>query len=208
MKGKAATITVCRWMAVVVLPAVVLLNGCFASQTAKRYFELRPPATETPLQKTDKAILVEPVASEGIYDDFRIVYRTSPYQVNFYSYDFWANKPADLIQSAIFSFLQTSGVFDEVGKLMVSENPEVVFKSRLKAIEEIDGGNVRYARLALEMEMVDYKTGGVILKHSFDRRLRLPKRDIVLLPKVISDILEKELRFMITAFVEQLRTKS
>ena len=204
MKGKTAAVSLLSCMVFVITSITMFFTGCFGSQTAKRYFELKPPVIEKPLQKTGRNILIEPVTTSGIYDDFRIVYRVSPYQVNYYSYDFWAQKPAHLIHSAIFNFLQTSGGFERIGEMVAPENPDVIFKSKLNAIEEIDGGAVWYARLALEMEMTDYKTGATIIKHSFDRRRALPKRDIVLFPKVISEILEKELRFLIAGFMEEL----
>lgn len=208
MKGMTATISLVRWMAVVLVPIALLLTGCFGSQTAKRYFEIKPPVVENPLQKTERRILIEPVTTSGIYDDFRIVYRVSPYQINYYSYDFWAKKPARMIHSAIFHFLQTCGGFDRIDEMVAPENPDVIFKSKLNAIEEIDGGAVWYARLALELEMTDYKTGATIIKHSFDRRRALPKRDIVLFPKMISEILEQELRFLLHGFVEESERES
>lgn len=177
--------------------------GCFGSQTEKRYFQLQlSPELNFKFHKIDKILLVESVHTEDFYDDFRIIYRKSPYQVNYYSYDFWAKKPSDLIKQSILDFLSATGVFKRVIDTFSITEPDLILKSRLFSIEEVDTGNQWYARLSLEIEICDFKTKKSLWHHQFDRQKPLTKKEVALLPQVISEILKAELIEMIKKLVE------
>lgn len=179
--------------------------GCFGSQTEKRYFQLQlSPELNFKFNKIDRILLVESVHTQDLYDDFRIIYRKSPYQVNYYSYDFWVKKPSDLIKQSILDFLSATGVFKRVINSFSITEPDLILKSRLFSIEEVDAGNQWYARLSLEIEIYDFKTKKSLWYHQFDRRKPLTKKEVALLPRVISEILKAELIEMIKKLAEIL----
>ena len=179
--------------------------GCFGSQTEKRYFQLQlSPELNFKFNKIDRILLVESVHTQDLYDDFRIIYRKSPYQVNYYSYDFWVKKPSDLIKQSILDFLSATGVFKRVINSFSITEPDLILKSRLFSIEEVDAGNQWYARLSLEIEIYDFKTKKSLWHHQFDRRKPLTKKEVALLPRVISEILKAELIEMIKKLAEIL----
>lgn len=183
-----------------------LWSGCFSSQTEKRYFQLEiSPGVHSNFKKVDRILLVESVDAEGLYDDFRIIYRNSPYQVSYYSYDFWVKKPAVLIKQSILNFLRDSGVFKRVIDTYSVFEPDLILKSRLVTIEEVDKGSAWYARLSLEIEIYNFKTKKSLWLHRFDRQLRLEKKEVTLLPEAISEILKSELLELIVKLTEIIR---
>ena len=87
------------------LAAVLLLGGCFSSSAAKRYFQIVPMDTNVqPHAQVGKAVYVEPVRVDPLYDDFRVIYRVSPYELKYYSSIFWAKKPDALIREAVSDY--------------------------------------------------------------------------------------------------------
>ncbi|MCK4836975.1 MAG: membrane integrity-associated transporter subunit PqiC [Candidatus Aminicenantes bacterium] len=179
---------------IVSLIGILLLVNCFTSQNAKRYFQLQLPGEFTAnLKKINKVLLIEAVGAEDLYDDFRVIYRKSPYQINYYAYDFWVKKPGELIGTALVHFFSDSGLFNRVIDKLSDTEPDLILKSRLFSIEEVDSNNKWYARLSLELDFRDFKSGESLFLYRFDKKKVLPKRDVTLLPRMISEILKEEL---------------
>jgi ABC-type uncharacterized transport system auxiliary subunit len=187
---------------IAVLALLVLgFASCFAAH-AKRYFELRassPPAGPA-LART---LLLERVDISEFYDDFRIVYRLSPTEVNYYPYDFWTEKPSRLIHHMVLERLLIPGRFLRIDTEAGKEPAEWQLKMRVFRIEEVDEGERWFGRLAMNFEVVDLKTGAVIATRSFDRSEPLGLKDVTRLPAVLSSILLSE----IDAFLGELAVK-
>ncbi|MCI0470356.1 MAG: ABC-type transport auxiliary lipoprotein family protein [Candidatus Aminicenantes bacterium] len=186
------------------------LAGCISSSPGKRYFQLylgdevgaakRPE----PAKKLDKIIFVENVAVDGIYDDYRIVYRSSPFQLNYYSYDSWIKKPGELIKDAIFDYLTKSMLFKNVTGKLADGEPDYLLKTRVDCLEEYDLGNVWFAHLQMQIEIEDYKSGKRVVFSRFDRRSKLNSRKVEFIPRAVSLILKEELVKVIDRLFEQL----
>jgi ABC-type uncharacterized transport system auxiliary subunit len=185
------------------LLALLVLGSaaCFASH-AKRYFELRassPPSGGPALTRT---LQLDRVDISEFYDDFRIVYRLSPTEVNYYPYDFWTEKPSRLIRNLILERLSVPGRFLRIDAEAGKDPAGWLLKMRVFRVEEVDEGD-RFGRLSMAFEVVDLKTGAVIATRSFDRREPLGRKDVARLPAVLSLILLAE----IDAFLGELAAK-
>jgi ABC-type uncharacterized transport system auxiliary subunit len=150
-----------------------------------------------------RALLLERVDISEFYDDFRIVYRLSPTEVNYYPYDFWTEKPSRLIHHMVLERLLIPGRFLRIDTEAGKEPAEWQLKMRVFRIEEVDEGERWFGRLAMNFEVVDLKTGAVIATRSFDRSEPLGLKDVTRLPAVLSSILLSE----IDAFLGELAVK-
>jgi cholesterol transport system auxiliary component len=169
-----------------------LMIGC-GSTHAKRYFEIRSVAPADPaLPKIERRLLIETPSVDPLYDDIRILYRISPFELKYYPYEFWAEKPGKQVGAAIAEYFGKKKVFPVVSRDLRLEGPEIVLKSRIHVIEEIDSPNAWQARLAMDLEFVDFKTGKAVASYSFDRKEPMA-RQIGDLPAVASMILDEEL---------------
>ena len=72
-------------------------------------------------------------------------------------------------------------------------DPEIVLRTSVRLVEEIDEPNAWFGRLAMDLEFLDFKTGKSLMKYTFDRRLPLGARKVQFLPAVLSGILVEEL---------------
>ena len=183
----------------------VILSGCMSAPSRRYYQIYLTLQKDSAFQVIDKELLVDRIEVDDLYDDYRIVYRESPYQLNFYSYEFWAEKPAKLIQDAVVHYLLAKGVFSKVFKEVSKGNPDLVLKSRIHIIEEVDTETFWYARLAMEMEISDFQSGESLLFHQFDRQESLSGKDVAQVPIVISRILKEELAKIIRAIPSKIR---
>ena len=172
---------------------VLLLAACFSVPT-KRYFEIVAKGKDAQLHpKVEKALYIEPVRVDPLYDDFRVIYRVSTYELKYYSTVFWTKKPDGLFRDAIGDYLLLKEGFSRVTLDVLQGEPEIVLRANVRLVEEIDDPKVWFGRLAMDLEFLEFKSGRSLLKHSFDRRLPLQVRKARALPAVLSMILMEEL---------------
>jgi len=170
-----------------------LMIGC-GSTHAKRYFEIRSvPSVEPALPKIERRLLVEAPAVDALYDDIRILYRVSPFELQYYPYEFWSEKPGKQVGAAMAEYFGDKKVFPAVSRDTRMENPGIVLKSRLHVIEEIDNPDAWQARLAMDLEFVDAQSGKPLATWTFDRKAQMAKAHVGDLPVVLSRILVEEL---------------
>ena len=191
-----------------ILILVAALTGGCGSVHPKRYFEIRTIGTDEPaLPRVERRVCVEPASVDAPYGDVRILYRVTPYELRDYPYEFWVDRPARQVAAAMAEFLATMKVFPVVVADRTKGEPEIVLRSRLHALEEIDGADIWEGRLAMDLEFVDAKTGAPIAGWSFDRKATMFKHEVGVLPAVVSRILDEELRKAVWELARTLEKK-
>ena len=181
-----------------ILIVLMGLTGCI-STVGKKYYQLYldedpdSAAQVNGIQTGNGILLVESIEVEDIYDDYRVVYRTSPYQLNYYSYHFWIKKPRTLMRRCIIDYFSKSKLFKEVVTGFSRGEPDFVLKAVVYNLEEYDQPGVWFAHLKMDIEVREYKSGQRVLLHSFDRHRRLAAKKVERVPVSISKILKEEL---------------
>ncbi len=189
------------------LAAALLLAGCF-STPSKRYFQIVAMDKDAqPHPKIDRVLYIEPVRVDPLYDDYRVIYRVSPYELKYYSSVFWAKKPGDLFRESMGDYFIRKEGFTRVTLDVLQGDPSIVLRSTVRLIEEIDNPEVWFGRLAMDLEFLEFKTGKSLTRHSFDKRLRLGARKVKFLPSVLSGILVDELDVAVRQLAEALAAK-
>ncbi|MCK4763441.1 MAG: membrane integrity-associated transporter subunit PqiC [Candidatus Aminicenantes bacterium] len=195
-----------KYLFIILLSIYVV--GCISS-SRKQYFQLHMEVSgrEAKLHEAepewDKTIRIEPVAVEDIYNDYRIVYRTSPYRLNYYSYSFWIKKPGKVVRDALYDYFVKTNIFKKVTFEFVEGDPDYTLSARVNILEEYDLKHVWFAHLKMVIEIKDFKSGETLVFHRFDSRRRLLERKVERVPAAISKILKDEL----AKVVEQFRAK-
>ena len=189
------------------LAAVLMLAGCF-STPGKKYFQIVPMEKDAELHPTiGRTLYVEPVRIDPLYDDYRVIYRVSPYELKYYASVFWAKKPDVLFREALSDYLIRKEGFTRVQLDVLQGEPSITLRSHVRLIEEIDNPKVWFGRLAMDLEFLDFKTGLTIARHSFDKRLQLGSRKVQYLPAVLSGILVDELDIAVRKLADALAAK-
>lgn len=184
---KAAVLTIC----------VLGLWGCFAASPDKAYFQIHLEAPVAPGPAYDKALLLERPGVAELYDDFRILYRLNPYEVNYYAHSFWAEKPSRMVRSAVESYLIRRRAFRSIHMEAAQGRADWILRTVVNRIEEIDSEPAWQARLAMDLEVIEAATGERLAFRRFDRSEPLPRRDVAAVPPVLSRILAEELEALL-----------
>jgi uncharacterized lipoprotein YmbA len=188
--------------------AALAITGCISS-VGKEYFQLYLPqntATTAGVETThkiDKVLLVESVEVDSIYNDYRMVYRTSPFHLNYYSYKYWIKKPRALVRDAIVDYFSKNNVFKKVVTGFAEGEPDIQLKAVVHIIEEYDRPDTWFAHLKMDFRIIDFKTGKQVLSHSFDRQRQMAIKKAANLPVAISGLLQEELDKVVNKLVKE-----
>jgi cholesterol transport system auxiliary component len=179
----------------IVLAVVLLfgLSGCFSAGPEKKYYEIHLEAVSD-LGPFSASLLIDRIEIDSLYDDFRVIYRVSPYEINYYAYHFWADKPSKLLRNSLVQFLEASRLFPRIIQEPILGNADWIFRWTVHRIEEVDEAEAWFARLSMKLEVADIKTGAVLASRTFDRKEPMSGKDVSELPAKLSRILIEELR--------------
>jgi len=180
---------------------LIFLQGCISSPV-KRYYQLHMEAGKN-LPKIDKILMVEAVEVDKVYNDYPLVYRLSPYELNYYSYEFWIKKPGQMMQDAVVDYLSKSSSFKKVITKFLEGEPDLLLKAKVNKIEEYDRKDAWFAHLNMEIIIKTLKPGESVLIHNFDRKKRLSEKKVGKVPIALSIILEEELAKVIKQLSEK-----
>lgn len=187
----------CKWTGTFIVVALLFSTACLRVP-GRHYYQVRATletARETVLP--GKVLIVGQVEMDDFYDNYRIVYRDSPYQVNHYLYHLWFRKPTQMIRETVLESFKVGNVFTRVLDSLAEGDPDYLFKAKVLYMEEVYRGRQTMARLGMELRLVDFRNDETLLFHSFDRREITTGKRIVDLVEMLSQILSEELQVFI-----------
>jgi len=135
----------------------LVLLACGGRVPDTRYYQLAAPAAAA--SGGDLTLVLESLATDPAYDDDRIVYRTTPYRLDYYQYHRWSALPGVMVGNFLEQALERTGKFRAVVREHTDHAP-VVLGGRVVAIEEIDVSPKRWlGRIVVELVLTDARTG-------------------------------------------------
>ena len=142
-----------------------------------RYFRVAYPlpaaAVNSPLPLT---LGIAHLTAPEPYHEERIIYQTSPYQVQFYPHDRWDSPPVDMVNDRLFELFAASGEFQRVVRWRWGEAPVYRLEPRLRRFEEVDEQDGWYGLVELEYELLD-PDGRSLLRQVASQRIRAGARN-------------------------------
>lgn len=148
--------------------SLICLSGCVASRPMK-YYVLDPGPVPSPqgAPTYQVTLLVGRVAASHLFRDDRLVYGSGPVQLGVYSYDRWAEPPADMLQDLLVSNLRSTGQYRAVSPLGSNVRGDYVVRGHLWDISEVDKPELM-ARFSLEVELFDPNTRTTVWSHRYE----------------------------------------
>ncbi len=138
-----------------VLLISLVLGGCNLTRSKQevQYYALAlspQSSTSSGPAPVKASLVVRPFTAQPPYNRDRMVYRSSPYEFDFYHYHRWVTKPADMLTTLTRRTLQQSGLFTTV-----YPTPDARADLRLGGVvrqyEEVDQAQSWQAVLSIEV---------------------------------------------------------
>lgn len=169
-----------------------------ASTPTRRYYTLsypldRDPATESRPALHPVQLRIRPFRGGMAYDRPQIVYRQSPYEFQYYVYQFWAAKPQRMLRELVQGHLESTRLVAEVTRDYGERLPDYELVAEVLAIEEYDSGPVWYGHLAMRFELVRFSDKMPLWNYHFDRKRKVSEKQPVYVVRTLSEILADEM---------------
>src|SRR6266436_5473234 len=164
---------------IIFLLCAALLAGCGAARPSK-YYQLTVPANDSadpPGDAFPVTIVMGPLMSSHLYREDHIVYSSNGEAMGAYEYQRWAEPPTEMIQHVLFRALRSSGRYRSVYALRSSIRGDYLLHGQLYDFKEITGSPMS-ARVALELELRDTKTGITVWTHLYNHDEPVSGKDV------------------------------
>jgi cholesterol transport system auxiliary component len=167
-----------RWATVAL--AIGLLNGCGAGPPIK-YFRLTVSPDAAKAERAEAfpvTLLVGSLTASHVYRGDRIVYGNGQQQMGTYQYQRWADPPTEMIEEVLLRSLRASGRYRAVYSQRSSTQGDYALRGRLQDFQELTGSRMS-ARVTLELEMRDLKTGATVWTHDYTHDEPVDGKDVL-----------------------------
>jgi ABC-type uncharacterized transport system auxiliary subunit len=151
------------------LLCVWLVAGCGAARPSK-YYELTVPGSSGVDPAGDPfpvTIVMGPLLSSHLYREDRIVYGSNAEAMGTYEYQRWAEPPTEMIQDVLLRALRSSGRYRSIYAQHSSIRGDYLLHGELYDFKEVTGSAMS-ARLVLELELRDTRTGNTVWTHLYN----------------------------------------
>jgi ABC-type uncharacterized transport system auxiliary subunit len=165
------------------------LAACAGKVPETRYYQLASPKTAV-ASNSGVALVVNSLDTEGAYDDERIVYRLTPFRLDYYDYHRWSAAPGAMIGNYLEQAFEASGRFRSVTR---EPNPSapVTLGGRVIAIEEVDKSKTSWVgRIVVELTVVD-KNGDMLWSQQYEENEPLTVQTPEGLARALSKALDR-----------------
>jgi ABC-type uncharacterized transport system auxiliary subunit len=153
----------------IVLFLALLVAGCGAARPAS-YYQLTVPTADNAADPAGEpypvTILMGPIQSSHLYREDHIVYSSNGESMGTYEYQRWAEPPTEMIEHVLFRALRSSGRYRSVYAQRSSIRGDYLLHGQLYDFKEVTGSSMS-ARVALELELRDTKTGTTVWNHLY-----------------------------------------
>ena len=194
-----------------VLLTSLVLGGCSLTRSKQevQYYALTLPtrsaAPSSPAPIT-ASLVVRPFSAQPPYHRDRMVYRSSPYEFDFYHYHRWVTKPADMLTTLTRRTLQQSGLFTTV-----YPTPDARADLRLGGVvrqyEEVDQAQSWQAVLSIEVWLSRSQEPAPFWFQSYSATRLAAKRNPAAVAEAMSQNLQDILARLTNDLASALATK-
>ena len=167
--------------------------GC-ARPSVRHHYTLSYPAPEAGGEPSfPHTIQVKTLDINPTYSGVQLVQRQDIHEIRYLRSRRWSGRPAPMITALVRRHLQQSGVVAQVTDRVGMSPPDYVLTGRVDAIEELGAGKERFARLAMTLELFDFKTDAIAWRHAFDARRPVSGKSSRLVVRGLSSLLDSEM---------------
>lgn len=190
---------------------VIVFAGC-GSVPLKQYYTLNYQPSSHREHLCDSAyrciIRLRDFNIEEAYDRPEIVYRQSPFQLQYDYYRAWAVKPSRMITDLVYKHLLTANlVTGIVRRYDEGPKPDFELSGMIEALDEYDSQELWFAHIALRMTLSRISDGDVFFEKRFDLRKRVyehkPENVIRELSSLLELIMTQAVRDMDLKFAKE-----
>jgi ABC-type uncharacterized transport system auxiliary subunit len=167
------------------IAGVIIAGGCAAAKPIK-YYELTVPAGEAQVSNAATlpvTLLVAPIQGSHLYREDPIVYSGNGEAMGTYENQRWSQPPVEMLQELVGRELRASGHYRAVNSLRSNGGGDYVLRGRLYDFKEVEGSGGLVARVVVEFELHEAKTGTTVWSQYYAHDEPVSSKDV---PSVVA----------------------
>jgi ABC-type uncharacterized transport system auxiliary subunit len=149
--------------------SAVFASGCVKARSLRYYTLSIPPVAEKERQPIPVTLVVGRLNAPHLLRDDRVVYGMSEVELGIDEYHRWAEPPTQLIERLLVERLRRSGQYRSVQRVSSTARGDYVLRGHLSALNEVDDPAGIKARFALQLELLNTKTGTVVWNDAYSQ---------------------------------------
>jgi ABC-type uncharacterized transport system auxiliary subunit len=179
-----------------------------ASTPDTHFYRLLAPALEAAREPIAGVLLVDTLEADAVYSDDRIVYRASPYRLDYYNYHRWTSPPAVHLTDYLRDAYTRSGMFRRVITASLPE-PDAVLSGRITAFDEVDESETSWiGRLRLELTLSEPRTSTTLWSQRYEESERIPQHSPEGVAVALSAAMRRIVHASAPAIAEAMRARA
>jgi len=183
--------------------ALASLPGCAGKIRYPSYYVLNLPETTAAVEPPKAAlgsVAVREFSAPRFLKEGPIVYRPSPEQLDFYTYDRWAEDPRRVVTEGLARELRARGLFQSVDIFDGRQSPEYLITGTLDHLEEVDQGSSVSIEVGISARLINLRTGEVLWRGTSTKKARSDERSV---PGIVSGM-SRELGSAVASLVSSM----
>lgn len=179
------------------LCATLGLAACASSRQNIEYFTLSVPMPPGKDVQAEGAVLVSRFWARDPYGQSRMIYRVSPYHLDYYNYRLWASAPPEQVQEWTARYLRSAGLFSRVATIPEAGG-DLELGGIIRRFEEVDNEAAQTwdAALSVDFWLIRRSERQTVWYGSYDVTRRAPKRNPQAVAEAMSGCLSDVLQRM------------
>ncbi len=171
---------------------LILFLGC-AKPIMKQFYLIsyQPDQLNNRIQESAYPVTLRlrPFEIEKAYSKSNIVYRKSPFQLEYYGYQHWAVRPKDMLTDLIYTHLESIDLVQStVRRLDENGKPDYELAGKIIALEEYNSGETWFAHVSIRMTLVRLSDGAIVYNRLFDQRKIVETHDPLYVVRTLSEL--------------------
>lgn len=182
---------------------VVLLAGCTASVPLTHYYTFQPTQRARAEQTSPQfpyILGVETFEADSPYQQDRIVYRDSMYEVNFYEYRRWLRPPTELVAEAVQRHLEQAGLCERVHTFEMESYSDYTLRGKIELFDRwFDEDTTSHARVSILYQLFDSESRKILWMKRVETTAPITTLDMVDVVKGFETALQQNMQQVVAA---------
>ena len=137
-----------------------------------------PPPSLAALRDIRGALAIQEFQCPQYLCEGRIVYRSSPEEIEFYEFHRWAMNPRDMITQSVADSIRSKALFESVSLKGTGVEPAYVLKGTIERLEEVDEGRDVRVVCTISAQLLDTQTKSIIWTHTASETIAVQNRNV------------------------------
>jgi len=189
--------------------SVWLCYGC-ANIPLTHYYTFQPDVekkAQTASPKYPYVIAIDIFEADVPYQQDKIVYRMSPYEVNFYEYHKWLRPPEEMVTEQVLKLVSSAGMFRNVHSSAFESYSDYIIRGRIKMFDQWYREGISSVRVQLEYHLIAPQEEQIIWMDTVETTTNVPKLEILETVKGFETALQENILQALTAIDEVLHQR-